>query len=175
MSFWLFFSPQVKFVANLGPIEYSEGSKRSFSNLSGGNFFINSKEFIFFSEYFLRYIFVCVNTAIYMSFWGGEMKQFYYVCKVGVHCTYLFKVFFSMNGPQTAIDLNNGESFCIQKKMGTLKNRSFKTCHHWWGFQEMKSKTFFSWNQFYHEYFSWKMIGWTTFLNLSSTGICFCF
>merc|ERR1719192_3191424 len=28
-----------------------------------------------------------------MSFWG-EMKQFYYVCKVGVHCTYLFKVFF---------------------------------------------------------------------------------
>merc|ERR1719266_631237 len=38
------------------------------------------------------------------------MKQFYYVCKVGVHCTYLFKVFFSMNGPQTAIDLKNGET-----------------------------------------------------------------
>lgn len=73
-------------------------------------------------EYFLRYIFVCVNTAIYMSFWG-EMKQFYYVCKVGVHCTYLFKVFFSINGPQTAIDLNNGEGFCIQKKMGTLKKQ----------------------------------------------------
>merc|ERR1712218_453096 len=42
-----------------------------------------------------------------MSFWG-EMKQFYYVCKVGVHCTYLFKVFFSMNGPQT--DLNDGDT-----------------------------------------------------------------
>lgn len=73
-------------------------------------------------EYFLRYIFVCVNTAIYMSFWG-EMKRFYYVCKVGVHCTYFFKVFFSINGPQTAIDLNNGEGFCIQKKMGTLKKQ----------------------------------------------------
>merc|ERR1719340_450419 len=57
-----------------------------------------------------------------MSFWG-EMKQFYYVCKVGVHCTYFFKVFFSINGPQTAIDLNNGEGFCIQKKMGTLKKQ----------------------------------------------------
>merc|ERR1739848_21206 len=60
-----------------------------------------------------------------MSFWG-EMKQFYYVCKVGVHCTYLFKVFFfSINGPQTAIDLNNGEGFCIQKKIGTVKNIFF--------------------------------------------------
>merc|ERR1719189_1463424 len=55
-----------------------------------------------------------------MSFWG-EMKQFYYVCKVGVHCTYFFKVFFSINGPQTAIDLNNGEGFCIQKKDGDTK------------------------------------------------------
>merc|ERR1712038_1002981 len=44
-----------------------------------------------------------------MSFWG-EMKQFYYVCKVGVHCTYFFKVFFLINGPQTAIDLNNGDT-----------------------------------------------------------------
>merc|ERR1712203_726729 len=64
-----------------------------------------------------------------MSFWGGN-ETILLCFKVGVHCTYLFKVFFSMNGPQTAIDLNNGESFCIQKKMGTLKNRSFKTCHH---------------------------------------------
>merc|ERR1712214_140521 len=65
-----------------------------------------------------------------MSFWGGNETILLCLCKVGVHCTYLFKVFFSINGPQTAIDLNNGEGFCIQKKMGTLKNKSFKTCHH---------------------------------------------
>ena len=40
-------------------------------------------------------------------------------------CTALIysRFFFSINGPQTAIDLNNGEGFCIQKKMGTLKKQ----------------------------------------------------
>merc|ERR1719492_684928 len=63
-----------------------------------------------------------------MSFWGGKRNNS--IMFVKLVCTALIysRCFFSMNGPQTAIDLNNGESFCIQKKMGTLKNRSFKTC-----------------------------------------------
>lgn len=140
----------------------------------GEIFYKFQRIYFFFGILLTLYFCVCKYCNIYELLGGKWNNSIMFVKLV---CTALIysRLFFSMNGPQTAIDLNNGESFCIQKKMGTLKNRSFKTCHHWWGFQEMKSKTFFSWNQFYHEYFSWKMIGWTTFLNLSSTGICFCF
>ena len=38
----------------------------------GEIFYKFQRIYYFFLEYFLRYIFVCVNTAIYMSFWGGN-------------------------------------------------------------------------------------------------------